>query len=301
VAKAVATDGSLADQVRVRVAESTTRVDLQSGKAVSTAATVIRDIHISDVLTIRSVVLEATSTADGAEGPAAATVKVSDVAVNGTEVELTDQGVVVAGQTAPLAAGQVSQTLAQAGVEVVAPGGQTTKPGPKASTAEARGPSIRLRSAQGHQLEITLGVVTTSSILVGEAVPALDGSLPDSYPASESALPPAMPSSEPDTNSPPSSTPASPGVLAGSAEGSNALGDSESPEAAMNVEAPSPSESSLEATPAVLPRTTKEAKPLAAEMLRLSRLLYGVLALTGVGLFLAGLVAPRGAAWLVED
>jgi hypothetical protein len=36
-------------------------------------------------------------------------------------------------------------------------------------------------------------------------------------------------------------------------------------------------------------------------MLRLSRLLYGVLALTGGGLFLAGLVAPRGEAWLVED
>jgi hypothetical protein len=142
--------------VRIGDVRSTVR---RSGPTVGSAVSVVlRAVTIGELVTIESITLTASATADGAAGLAEAASLVEGVAVAGRLVRLTPRGLEPIGAGGPdLAA------LAGAGVEIVSAGETKAAPGGQQSEARATGPRIRLRTADGRILTLILGEASASS------------------------------------------------------------------------------------------------------------------------------------------
>ncbi|MEW6472794.1 MAG: hypothetical protein AB1679_11030 [Actinomycetota bacterium] len=131
----------------------------------STATTMLHGVTVAKVLRFESILVSASSTADGDAGNSAAAVRVSGAAVADTPVEVTGNGIVASGTSVPISNETLTETLKAAGLELLAPGAQTMRPAGRNSSAEARGPSFRLTTAEGHRMEFSLGLASTSSVL----------------------------------------------------------------------------------------------------------------------------------------
>ena len=158
-ALAFATGSGQPVAVRIGDVRSTVR---RSGPTVGSAASVVlRAVTIGDLVTIESITLTASATADGAAGLAEAASLVEGVAVAGRPVRLTPKGLEPVGAKAPNLGG-----LAAAGVEIVSAGEADATPGGQQSDARATGPRIRLRTADGRILALVLGEASASSAFV---------------------------------------------------------------------------------------------------------------------------------------
>jgi hypothetical protein len=158
-ALAFATPAGRVPAVRIGDVRSTVR---RSGPTVpSTVSVVLRSVSIGELLTIESITLRASATADGVAGLAEAASLVEGVAVAGRPVRLTPDGIEPVGAGPPPLDG-----LAASGVEIVSAGEAQTTPGGQQSDARATGPRIRLRTADGRTLTLVLGEAAASSAFV---------------------------------------------------------------------------------------------------------------------------------------
>jgi hypothetical protein len=148
--------------VRIGDVRSTVR---RAGSTVgSTVSVVLRSVTIGELVTIESITLTASATADGNAGFADAATLVEGVAVAGRPVRFTPGGIEPVGNGAPAIG-----ALAPAGVEILSAGEATTTPGGQRSDARATGPRIRLRTPDGRTLTLILGEAVASSAFVPPA------------------------------------------------------------------------------------------------------------------------------------
>jgi hypothetical protein len=145
----------------VRVGDVRSTVSRAGSTVGSTVSVVLRSVTIGEILTIESITLTSSATADGAAGQAAASSLVEGVAVAGRPVRLTAGGLEPVGAAPPDLGG-----LTAAGIEVLSAGETTSTPGPNQSDARATGPRIRLRTADGRTLILVLGEALASSEFV---------------------------------------------------------------------------------------------------------------------------------------
>jgi len=168
LALAFATPAGRPLAVRIGDVRSTVR---HTGSTVgSTVSVVLRAVTIGELLTIETITLTASATADGAEGRAEAASLVEGVAVGGRPVRLTPQGLEPVGADAPDLSG-----LTTTGIEILSAGETRATPGGTQSDAWATGPSVRFRTADGRTLTLILGEALASSALVPPADPPHDG------------------------------------------------------------------------------------------------------------------------------
>ena len=145
--------------VRIGDVRSTVR---RAGSTVgSTVSVVLRAVTIGELLTIESITLTSSATADGGAGAAAATSVVEGIAVDGHPVRLTPKGLEPVGAAAPDLSG-----LAAAGIEFLSAGETRTAPGGNQSDARATGPRIRFTTPDGRLLTLVLGEALASSAFV---------------------------------------------------------------------------------------------------------------------------------------
>jgi hypothetical protein len=161
-ALAFATPAGTPIAVRIGDVRSTVR---RAGTTVgSTVEVVLQAVTIGEVLTIESITLTAAAAADGAAGRSAATCLVEGVTVAGRPVRFTPAGVEPVGAAAPDLGG-----LAAAGVEILSAGETKATPGGDQSEAQAIGPRIRFRTADGRTVTLVLGEARASSSFVPPA------------------------------------------------------------------------------------------------------------------------------------
>jgi hypothetical protein len=145
--------------VAVRVGDVRSTVKRSQATVGSTVSVVLRAVKIGDLVTIDTIRLTSSATADGAAGAAAATSVVEGVAVGGQRVRLTPRGLEPVGGAAPDFAG-----LGAAGIEFLSAGEAKAVPDGRQSEARATGPRLRLRTADGRTLTLVLGEAITSSL-----------------------------------------------------------------------------------------------------------------------------------------
>lgn len=289
-----------APEVVVDSANTTIRVVRAGGQAVSTATTVLDGVTLGGVLRLESIVLTATSTADGAAGKSSATARVSGAVVGGTPVEITGDGIVVSGSSVPANGKAVAEALKGAGLELLAPGGHTVQPAAQDSRAEARGPSFRMKTAEGRYFEVTVGLASTSSVLFDVTRPTTEASAGTGEAAQSSSEPVTVPGGEVAVAAP-ASAPASP---LPSAEPAAPSVWPAWPDDAANVPqearlSPAGSEELVIQTPSSGP-AAQPVQLAAYEEARRVNVFYGAFALAGLGLALAVFGLPRGERW-AED
>jgi hypothetical protein len=158
--------GISASGVTVRLGDLLAVVERVKSTAGSTVSVVLRSVSIADVLTIDTIVLTATATADGSDGRSGASSVVEGVSVAGQPVRLTPEGFEPLGGGAP-----DLSALAGAGIEVLSAGEWVALPGGRQSDARATGPRLRFRSSDGRLVTVVLGEALASSTFV----PASDG------------------------------------------------------------------------------------------------------------------------------
>ena len=156
-AAAVAFAAPTTQAIAVRIGDVRSTVSQTGGMVDSTSSVVLRRLTIG-LLTIESVTLTASATADGVAGRAGAVSVVEGVAVGGRPVRLTPKGLEPVGAAAPDLGG-----LAAAGIEILSAGETTTSPGGHQSDARATGPRIRLRTADGRTITFVIGEALASS------------------------------------------------------------------------------------------------------------------------------------------
>jgi hypothetical protein len=150
--------------VAVRVGDVRSIVRRAGSTVGSTVSVVLRAVTIGELLTIETITLTSSATADGAAGIAEASSLVEGVAVGGRPVRLTPEGLEPVGATAPDLSG-----LAATGVEIVSSGEARATPGGHQSEARATGPRIRFRTADGRTFTFVLGEARASSAHVPPA------------------------------------------------------------------------------------------------------------------------------------
>lgn len=313
-AEATALAGTPAPNVVVDSATTRIRVARVDGQAASTATTVLDGVTVAGVLRLESIVLTATSTADGAAGKSAASVRVSGAAVGGTPVEITGEGIMVSGNAIPANAKAVSDALKSAGLELTAPGGQTVEPAAQDSRAEARGPSFRMTTADGRRFEVTLGLASTSSVLFDVDRPATEASAGTAS-AAQSGSTGSAPPAGPDRPAPSDVQPADPRMDA--AASPTAAPAAASPPAASAGTWPAwpedaagvPAEARLALSTNGAARPPRRARTALAEPIALAtpeaarrfKLVYGTVAAAVTVLAVAAFGLPPGARWAEDE
>jgi hypothetical protein len=145
----------------VRIGDVRSTVRRANTTVGSTVSVVLRAVTIGELLTIESITLTSSATADGGAGAAEAASLVEGIAVGGHPVRLTPRGLEPVGAAAPDLSG-----LAAAGIEVLSTGEAKATPGGSQSDARASGPRIRFRTADGRTLTLVFGEAVTSSTFV---------------------------------------------------------------------------------------------------------------------------------------
>lgn len=317
-AEAVAAGGEVIPGLRVTSASTNTLMSRADGKAHSVASTVLNGVSVNDVLTFRTVAVDVTSTADGGEGAALATVRVAGAAVNGTAIELTEAGLMVAGTAAPLSSDQVNAALQSAGVELVAPARRTVTPNGDSSVATAHGPSLVITHDGDQRIEVTLGSVSAVALLfdstaAADPAPAGDTSDPAAASSSSTNSTPTLGERSPDAATPADAAPAEDnlrtqptGIVFPASAGSPQRGAWAAPDTAVAAEpipvgavlqthsARSAAGDGFRRLSAALADTTTLADSRTTDRTELA---YGVLVAVAGLLVVGGLCVPRGDLW----
>ncbi|MGH2726896.1 MAG: hypothetical protein ACRDKS_07945, partial [Actinomycetota bacterium] len=121
-----------------------------------------------------SIVLKATSIADGGAGDSSGSIIVEGGSIAGTPIAIDEGGIHIADQIAPLDLAPLESALAQAGIELIGPSTVKREPGGEYSVTSVRGPQIKLTTSQGNNLQIVLGrAEAASTLLPGFSLPPL--------------------------------------------------------------------------------------------------------------------------------
>lgn len=158
----------------IKSAISRVKVTKVSGKAMTEATTTLRSVTIAGLISFDSIILKATSIADGGAGDSSGSIIVEGGSIAGTPIAIDEGGIHVADQIAPFDLAPLEDALLQAGIELIGPSTVTEEPGGEFSVTKVRGPQITFTSPQNNNLQIILGSVeAASTLLPGFSLPTL--------------------------------------------------------------------------------------------------------------------------------